>query len=196
MTDSSTGGSLVQSGSGPLEDDALDDFFQALVCGVTGLSGIMVFPRYQQAPPNLPPAGTNWASIGVMPTASADDFPFVGHAEVGGAGQDQLTTHETLLVLASFYGPAAKANAGILRDGMKIAQNREPLFLAGMGLISVGPATRAPELVKSLWLNRYDITLTVRRAITRVFPVLDLAAFGGILARDNGQTLPLAETLP
>jgi hypothetical protein len=157
----------------PLEDDALDNFFQALVVNLTGLAGQWVRPRFQPNPPALPPVGTNWAAIGVMPDSKADTYPYVGHRGSGN-GADMLIQHEELQVLASFYGPNAKANAGVLRDGLMIAQNREILFVNQMSLVSVGTATRAPEMIKNLWLNRWDLPLVIRRGIDRVYPVRNI----------------------
>ena len=171
-SDSSTGGFLSPSGSPPLDDDALDDFLQALVVGITGLPGQMVRPRWQEEPPNLPPVGTNWAAIGVT-HRTADTFAVEQH-DGSGQGADTLIRHESVDLLCSFYGPLAETNGALLRDGLGIAQNREVLQANSMGIVSVGDLTKAPELVKNRWLNRTDLTVVIRRQITRTYPVLNL----------------------
>jgi hypothetical protein len=158
----------------PNEDDPLDDFFQTLVVNLTGLQGQFVRPRFQAEPPALPAAGVNWAAVGVMPESSSDFAASVVH-ESDGQGRDRVTRHEVFRVLCSFYGPAAKANGSLLRDALAIAQNREPLFLAQMALADLSDLTRTPELQKGRMLNRWDITLSIRRATERTFPVRNLA---------------------
>ena len=52
--DSSTGGFLLASSvNGDLNDNALIDFLQTVVVGITGFPGAMVRPR-QAEPPNIP----------------------------------------------------------------------------------------------------------------------------------------------
>lgn len=169
MNDSSTGGYL-SSTSVVLDDDGLDDFFQAVAVGVTGMAGAFVRPRYQKEPPVLPNVGTTWCSIGVT-DREKDTYGAVIHdPDVG----DILQRHETLKVLASFYGPSAGGMAEVLSDGLQIAQNREVLQLAQMGLRETGQPVRVPELIKEQWLNRVDIPIFVRRAVTRTYPILNL----------------------
>lgn len=178
-TDSSTGGYIAPAGTPPLEDDALDDFMQALVVGITGLPGASVRPRFQQEPPNIPAAGTDWAAIGIT-HRRADTFAVEQHDSTG-QGTDTLIRHEELDLLCSFYGPAAQSNGARLRDGISIAQNREALQLAGMGLISVGDLTKAPEMIKNRWLNRADLMVAIRREVRRSYPVLNLLSLTGAL---------------
>lgn len=159
----------------PNEDDPLDDFFQSLVAGLTGIQGQFVRPRFQTEPPALPPVGTNWAAVGVMPDSATDFAPYVRHENVGD-GQDRLIRHEVFKVLCSFYGPNAKANGDLLRDSLAIGQNREPLVLAQMALADLSSVTRAPSLEKGRMLNRWDMTLTIRRRIERTFAVRNIEA--------------------
>ena len=189
MADSSTGGPLVPISSPPLDDDALDDFFQGWIVGFTGLSGTLIRPRFQgQTPPNIPPVGTNWLAIGVMPDVSTDDFPAVVHTGAVGEtpGFDTMIVHEEMTVLVSSYGPNSKQNGGLVRDFAKLGQNRELLTTSGMGLVSVSNLTRAPENIKGTWWNRYDLTINIRRALTRTAAILDLAEVQGTLVGDDG----------
>lgn len=175
---SATGGYLVPDGviTPPIEDDALDDFMGDVVAAITGLDrDTAVRPRWQAEPPNLPDRTVNWCAVGIT-HRKADTFASVVHGPTlgGGEGADVLTRHEELDLLISFYGPACQATGALMRDGISIAQNREQLFLAGMGLVSVGDLTKAPEILKSAWYQRADLPLVIRREVRREYPVLNL----------------------
>jgi hypothetical protein len=171
---SSTGGYLVPDNAipAPLEDDALDDFLHDVLAGITGLTADLVRPRWQPNVPDLPSRATNWCAFGIM-SRSADTFDASNHDGTGD-GADVLQRHEMLNIVTSFYGPNCQAYGALLRDGLGVAQNREQLFLVGMGLVSVGDLTKAPELIKNVWLQRADLPLTIRREIRREYPVLNL----------------------
>lgn len=183
--DSSTGGYLVPASTGPLEDDALIDFLQTVVVGITGIAGRYVRPRWQEEPPNLPPRNVSWAAIGVTDQI-ANAYPYVEH-ESGAQGTDTAVQNETFKLDCSFYGPLAETNAGLLRDGLAIAQNREQLFLAGMALVAV-PATmtQVPTLLKERWLRRVDMPVMFAREIRRTYPVLNLLSAVGTIRTDTG----------
>jgi hypothetical protein len=178
MTDSSTGGYLSPSSSpAPLQGDDLNTFIQPIIVGITGLSGPMVRPALQAEPPDIPDAGQCWAAWRCT-SRSADTFPFVGHEDTAGGGQDRLRRHETLRILVSFYDLGglglADAYCARLRDGIAIPQNVEILAQTGMGLVSVGDVTAVPVIVKQRWLYRADLPFELRREIVRVYPVLNL----------------------
>jgi hypothetical protein len=171
---SATGGYLDPTLTTPsLDDDALTDFFQEIIVGVSGLPGDKVFPRWQEDPPELPEFGVDWAAVGVN-ARRANFSPAVEH-HPDGDGYDELIRQEEIDVLISFYGPSAASIASRFRDGMHIAQNREPLLLTGMALAeAVGDFTRSPELIFNRWLNRIDATMVIRRVVTRRYSVLNL----------------------
>jgi len=170
---SSTGGYLVPAGSpAPVEDDALDDLFQAVVVAITGLAAASVRPRWQAVAPKQPEPGTDWCSIGVM-ESNEDTFPYIGHTPDGN-GSDDFMAHEELGVLASFYGPNAKKYAGMLRDGLKIPQNTESLASGLIRWVSCGPVHTTPELFNQQWIHRQDMTIQFRRKVVRSYPVENL----------------------
>jgi hypothetical protein len=184
MTDSSTGGYLVASSSAPEDDDALVDFLQSVVVGITGLQGRWVRPRWQPEPPNLPPASVTWAAIGVT-NRKSNPYPAVEH-DPAGEGADTLVNYEYFTLDTSFYGPTANASATALRDGLAIAQNREQLFLAGMALVAVPTElTAAPTLMKERWLFRVDMPIRFTRQIMRTYPVLNLISAVGLVTGDS-----------
>lgn len=137
---------------------ALEDALHDMVCGLTGLDGRMVRPRWQPRPPAAPGPEVDWCAVGI-----------VGESAPGGAawhedGQTRLEVHETLTVMCSFYGPGARTLARALRDGLWLEQNRAMLReSANLALVRVGDIIQAPELVNARWLRRQDVTLTLTR---------------------------------
>lgn len=177
---SSTGGYLTPATSpAPVQDDTLDDALGDMVAAITGLSrDTAVLPRFQEEPPNLPAAGSDWVAIGVQD--SEPDFnAAVSHSSSAGTGADTLQRNEVLDLLCSFYGPNAKANAALLSDGLQVPQNREVLRTQNMAVVDTGKPTRGPVLLKNKWTNRVDLTVRLRRLTLRVYPILDLAAANG-----------------
>lgn len=175
---SATGGYLApENALAPTEDDALVDFLQSVIVGVSGVPGQFVRPRWQPEPPNLPPRSTTWIALGID-SRQPDTYAYVDHG--GDApGADNLQRHEVLNLRASIYGPAADSTAARIRDGLQIAQNREALQLANMGLVQTGNPIAVPSLVKEQWLYRVDLTIAIRRLIQRNYPVLNLVTAHG-----------------
>lgn len=171
--DSSTGGYLSPAGSpAPLEDAALEDLLQKVVVGISGLPGSMVRPRWQATVPKQPEPSVDWCAIGVT-EEQQDDYPVEEH-EGTGDGHDIFASHETVHVLASFYGPNGSRNAKVLRDGLYVAQNRDQLVANGMNLTDVGRVIAAPELINQQWIRRYDVPIRIRRKVERIYPILNI----------------------
>lgn len=198
---SSTGGYLLPTADpAPLEGAALNAFLQGWIVGITGLDGTLVRPRWQAEPPNVPASGEAWAAIGTQ-TRPADEFPLVIHnpAGNGGAGQDELHQHEDIDILVSFYdlgtNGQADALAAILRQGLAIDQNLEPLTLQGMGLIGVSPATPLPTIFKTRWNYRVDITVSIKREIIRIYQVNNVELFVATLEVENAGGAVLTKTI-
>lgn len=175
---SATGGYLTSTPI--LEDQALFDFMHDLITGITGMDPTLVRPRWQPEPPDLPDFNVNWCAFGITEGETEPGTAYVVHQDSPQI-LDQLQRHETLDVFASFYGPNASSLAKTLRDGLQVAQNREILQLASMGLVSTGDVVTAPELIKERWLYRVDLSVKIRRQIVRTFTVLDLASASGTL---------------
>lgn len=170
---SATGGSLLPASvDTPAFDLDLDKTFQQIVSGVTGLSGDMVRPRWQPTQPRMPEIGEDWCAIGVIEILP-DNNPAVMH-DGAGDGHDDLIRHEDVIVLASFYGPHAARQAAILRDGLYISQNREPLDAVGIGLVTTDSVRMVPALVNEQWQRRADLLITLRRIVRRSYPVLNI----------------------
>lgn len=183
---SATGGYLKPSASpAPIEDDALQDFLQAMIVGITGMAAESVRPRWQPEPPNLKEYGDNWAGIGVV-VRHPESFAAIDH-DPDEQGADVLRRSEVLEVLTSFYGPNAERNAGLLKDGLQIEQNRAVLREAGMALVDTGDPVEAPSLVKERWLRRIDLRMSIRRGIVRVYPILNLLSAEGTIDAEKVQ---------
>lgn len=190
MTDSSTGGYLTPlppPAPTPLEGQALLDFIQGWIVGITGLDGTLVRPYWQSEPPNVPQAGTAWCAFRVS-TRPADEFPYVGFDK--STDVFQLQRHETLNALASFYdlgsGGQADYYAALLRDGSAVAQNREPLTAAGFGLTRVGSPLAVPVVFKMRWQYRVDLEVVFRREIVRLYAVETIVSAAGNIYTDGG----------
>jgi len=107
MADSSTGGFLTPAATpAPIEGDALVNFIQEWIVGVTGISASLCRPRWQPEPPNIPKDGTTWLAFGITETES-DTYAVELHDPTanGGKGSSQLRRHEVLEISATFYGP-------------------------------------------------------------------------------------------
>lgn len=170
---SATGGYLAPAGSPATSEDAdLEDVLQPMVVGISGLSGPMVRPRWQEKPPKQPEPDVNWCAIGVHNTKTVAN-PAIDH-DGSDDGHDQYQMHEELEVLCSFYGPQAQAYASILRDGIFIPQNSEAVKALRMAFYGASDIRPVPELVNQQWVRRYDLFIYMRRQVVRAYPVLNI----------------------
>lgn len=189
---SATGGYLAPTAPVPPDDDDLDNLLQELVAGVTGLPGGMVRPRWQPTVPKQPEPSENWCAMGVTVQGN-DAGPAIRH-DPAGEGSDTYIRHQQIDLMCSFYGPAAKGYAQRLADSMSIPQNSEQLALNGMKFVSASDIQPAPALINQQWNRRYDLTLVLRRKITRTYPVLNLLSAD--VATETDSVPPLAGNTP
>jgi hypothetical protein len=184
---SATGGYLApQPGVAPLEGQPLLDFLQRWLSQISGVPGNMVRPRWQAEPPNIPNSGIVWLSFGIM-RRPADQFPWIQH-RADADGVDELSRHETMELLVSIYdtgsGGHADLTAEVLRDGMTVAQNLEPLLAQHMALLDVGDVQAVPALLNNRWQYRIDLPFRIRRTITRDYPVENVLEADGTTVTD------------
>jgi len=187
--DSTTGGYLLsQQSPAPLEGLQLSRFFQQWISGVSGLASDLVRPAWQPEPPNVPSEGQIWASF-TFGDRESDVFPFVGH-DPSGEGTDKMQRHERLSINVTFYdlGQSGLADeyAASFRDGVIIAQNRETLQRAGMGLVRSGSLRPIGSLLAGRWQYRVDVEVVVRRQIDRTYAVRSVETMNGLLITDGG----------
>lgn len=188
---SATGGP-IQPNAQPavLEGEQLEDFFHdEILVPLTGLDPTMVRPAWQSEPPNIPKGQTTWLAFHLVDIDS-DAFPFAGPLKINEVtnpdGTIQLQNNEEFNLVCSFYSTGtqapsqARALCKLLRDNLAISQNREPLFVNGMGLVRVPAAGNpAPVLIKERWLYRIDMTIRIRRNVVRNYQILSLNAADG-----------------
>lgn len=140
-----------------------EDVLTALVVALTGLPENLVRPRYQPDPPKAPKPDVNWCAVGIA-RRSAPPVSEVRRVRLpGGSEVSRVETHETLEVLASFYGPQSDEMALALREGLQVESNRYPLREANMAYVQCGELAHVPELVNLKFLYRVDVPLTLRR---------------------------------
>lgn len=174
MNTSATGGPLVPT----LPDSvALRRFFQGLIKGVTGLPGDMVRPRWQANPPPRPSVEVDWCGFDIAsrtPDANAHMQQLATTAK--------QTRHEQLEIKCSFYGPNCQGYGELLRDGLEVSQNREPLLLAGMGYVESANFFHLPELINDQYYERFDFSVFVNREVGKVYQILPFSgAIGAII---------------
>lgn len=187
--DTTTTGYITPAAPVDVNDSALDDLFQEMVVGTTGLSPQVVFPRFQDEPPNLPKYGIAWAAVGVM-DITPDTYVATQHDPMGadGLGEDIVYRQQKLDVLVSFYGPSAQALADQCAVALQIAQNREPLAAHGIFFTTSKPPFKAPAMLKNRWTNKMDLHLFFTRQVTYRYGVRNLLSASGQIITNDVQT--------
>jgi hypothetical protein len=165
---SATGGALSPIGPLPIDDAALDAIFQQLAVDVTSLPGMYVRPRWQSSVPKQPEPGTNWCAIGVI-EVTQDDGPWLVYDPVNNI--ENYWDHETLTVLASFYGPNSQGFARLLRAGLNVPQNTEELLPYAIRYITCSQIRQMAELVNEQWIKRQDVSFEFRRKTVLTYGV-------------------------
>ena len=181
MTNSSaSGGYLAPTSAAPPFDDPFDQFLHDVIVGITGLAGNLVMPRWQPVIPRHPEVTVNWCAVGVLSVEDVGTKSQVTHNPAGtivaaNDGSDIVRPVERVISLVSMYGPAAWGNIGLLRDGLRVEQNRAALRAAGVGLESTGPRRVASDIAPQLVARRrVDMELVMVRLVSRTYPVYNL----------------------
>lgn len=170
---------------------SLDNFMQQVVAVCAGIDFTLVRPRWQPEPPNEPDRNVDFATIAVTTTTPLG-YP---HMVVRDGYVDQYDQEE-FTVFCSFFGPNADRRATQLRSGLMLAQNREIFQLNGMGLVQTTGRTRLPDLRKNVYLERIDISFTMRREVRENYPVLAYAGDEVRLTTDTGYATDQTEVIP
>lgn len=170
---------------------ALRRFMQGLVVGITGLEDKLVRPRWQPDPPPMPANDINWLAFDIRERLRDAN----AYVEMVGDTQAKMLRHEEFTLACSFYGPQGPSYAEVLIDGLELAQNREPLFTAGMAYITSLPAVNVPEEHNNRWYARHDVSLRFRRELDKRYEILCFTgAIGAIITEIL--TLPFEVTNP
>lgn len=186
--DSSTGGYLAPSSTFPVEGDSFQDFIGDAVAGITGLTRSLVRPRWQLKPPPHPSIEVDWCALGI--TVITADYGVVKLHRPDGAGHDEFQRHETGDLLASFYGPMAYSLASRLRDGLMVDQNREALRAGSVNILGCTRMRTTSDLVNERWVRRVDLEISLRRAVLRSYPILNVLSAVGSFETQDGTSQP------
>lgn len=188
---SATGGYLTPDAS-PLDDDALLDFLQLMISGVTAMTPKMVRPAFQPNPAKRPSIEADWCAFWLGESQNEAGYEYTVPFADGLGTKTQR--HETFQLRVTMYGPNAGRNARMLRDGLQLNQNREVLYLSGIAFKDNTSIVQLGELVDEQWYKRADITLRFSRQLNRSYSVLSFVAVqGGIITET--MTIPWSAPL-
>lgn len=178
---SATGGYLLPTNS-ILDGQDLKDFIHDFLVGNTGLDNKLVRPAFQKNPPTIPDFSVDWMAFNISERRITNTTPLVQIGEI----MVQLV-YEDLDIVCYFYGPNATLNCGILRDALRIGQNREVLQLNGFGLRGTSDLRYMPPLLNQQFDEHCDITISLTREIRKEYDILPLLGAKGDLsaAADN-----------
>lgn len=157
---------FLSSTSSVLEDDALLDFIQVWITGISGIQGQLVRPKWQTEPANIPNIGTNWIAFGII-KRTPDTFI----VEQPKGGYNETQRHEVITFRCYIYGPNNGKISSELRDGMQVSVNHEYLSQQSMGLVETTEPVNVPEFIKGKWYQRQDFDVLIKRQIKRVYQV-------------------------
>ncbi len=173
-----------------VDDISLARLLQPILAGLTGLPGTSVRPLWQQNPPPMPDHDTNWLAFGIEGrTADANAYLQPGAADA------RLYRHEDINWLVSCYGPDALTNAGRIRDGLELSQNRAGLALSGMAFIAADDIVNLAEVVNGRFYSRADLVLQMRREILRGYAILPLDGAAVDILADDAESQPLEKQI-
>ena len=187
MSNTSATGGFLQEQSTPLGITVLEDFWHDTICGVTGLDNTLVRPSRQLDPAQQPDALTDWCAFDIV-RVSSDPWLDVAHISTGD-GSDSVVDHDRYEVGAVFYGPNADTNAGLLRRGLYVWQNRSALRSVGIALQSVGDPVTVPELDSMVWRQRVDLSARFIVESRGSYAVLNLLRSTGDIIGDDGSVV-------
>jgi len=190
VSDSTKYGFVQADSPLPLEDPELTDLLQAMVWQITGLDPKLVRPRWQRDPPNHPAIDATWCALGIV-RRTPQDYPFITHQPNAedGKGNDLIIDWSTFEVLASFYGPDSAHQAGLLRRGLFVGQNRDTLYANGIKVNGVSDVNSVPDLFNQQYVDHFDMSIYMSREITATFPIRTIASSELDLHTDTGAVI-------
>ncbi|RXK34385.1 hypothetical protein BBD39_10935 [Arsenophonus endosymbiont of Bemisia tabaci Asia II 3] len=160
---STEAGWLTPFDDNALYNDGLNRLLSRWVCGVSGLPAKHVLPRWQRDQAPLPSPDITWCAFGLIDIESEANPALVNQRDES----NELWQYETLTCLTSFYGKDGMVYAARFRDGLMLSQNNAELNKSNLTLGNFSQITGFPELINNQWVNRFDITIYLRRKVVR-----------------------------
>jgi len=150
-------------------------FIQSVIVGISGYTGTLVRPKWQQNPPKQPDITTNWIAFGIT-VGKPDVNAFVN---MDSAGNSIFQRQQDVDIDVSFYGPDAQDNVMKFLDGFQIQQNLEAMRAAKMGYRGFQDPVQGADLVHERWVPIWNVTLTLTRQVDRTYPILSFVSAVG-----------------
>lgn len=183
---------LPDSLTTPVYGEPLEDVFQGVLAGITGLPPALCRPRWQPEPPNLPAFHLDWAAFGI----TGEEKDTFTHQVQLDALRTQLSRDELLTVLFSFYGPKCQQLCAIFTDGITIAANREALVAVDINLVAMKDSRQLPALMKEKWMKRYDVAGVFRRRVKRIYSGNAIELFAAVDLHNEHYITPIPANQP
>lgn len=154
----------------PAQDLDLDDLFQAVVAGITGLDGSLVRPRWQPIPPKQPEQDQSWISLGTF-EQTPDAGPYLETVSTE-PGSIKSQRHEVLRLMISCYGSRASYYAALIRDGFGIPDNMDTLRSVDIAYRGIYGSLRTfATTINQIQLRQCDMVLLFARKATRGYGI-------------------------
>lgn len=169
--------------SGTMSSEAVFELWHDVLQGLSGLDENLVRPAFQVNPPPTPGRNINWLAYHIEPSVMQKNFPDVIHKK-DDEGSSYVIDHKAEDVRLYVYGPESEDIADKIRRGLHITQNRDRLFLAGIGIIQVNNPIHIALKQNENWLARHDLTINTLRQIIARYEVLNLLQAGGDVKTD------------
>ena len=167
----------------PIESENTQDITDRLRDFVSQLTGIpieMVRKRWLVKPGRRPSIDLNWCAVGVQ-SVKTWGTPYQkgrkGNVDDPNSGDITKEGHQTLVCVASFYGPDAQAISDTFREGAYLGQNNSYLQSKGLTIQGVDEEVRhLPDFAFEQWIDRFDVTFRVGRKVSRTYGVRTIAS--------------------
>ena len=168
------------------------DALRRFVSELSGIPLTLVRRRWIQKGGTMPGADVNWCSLGidnVKSWATPESYRVRGDLEKVGSAYDKKVTHQTLTVSVWFHGPDAHVLADGFREGAYLSQNNDKLKQSGLTVQSVNDEIRhLPDFINENWVDRYEVTFLVGRAVTRTYGIRSIARVGEVIIYTDTHT--------
>jgi hypothetical protein len=157
-----------------LDDDALEDVFQTLFVGISDLDLTLVRPSFQKNPPNEPNKDTNWLSFAII---SRDESELSDQLFNAKTGIFTETSVEELNILVSCYGPSSGNLSNLVRNSIRIDQNRLQILRYGIVWVSASKPQNTSYELNSQYQKRWESIYVFRRYLNTTWPINTVETF-------------------